>query len=181
MKFKEYNDYYLIYLIREMHCEVSLNLMFKKYEVFIRKKINSFRINRIDYDDYLQEGMIVLNKAVNHYDNMFKKTFFAYFDVLLTRRYITLKNTDLRKIQYDLVENLNVADEREDLLNEAVDVYIIRDYYMQLNIPIEKMIFMDYFVEEINVSRICEKYNINRKRAYNIINNIKVKIKQKLK
>ena len=81
MNFKDYNDFYLIYLIKEMHCEVSLKLMFEKYGIFIKKKIHSFKIRNIDYDDFYQEGLICLNKAIYSYNDKYKKTFYKYFDI----------------------------------------------------------------------------------------------------
>ena len=60
MSYKAYNDYELLYLVNNQQDMVALDILLKKYEKFIYKKINSFFPRSKDVDDYYQEGLLSL-------------------------------------------------------------------------------------------------------------------------
>lgn len=177
MNFKDYNDFYLIYLIKEMHCEVSLKILFEKYSVYIKKKISSFKIKGLDYDDFFQEGLICLNKAIEHFDQTYKKTFFKYFDVVLTRRFINLKNNLINKQCSYLDYDYDCFDKNTDIISESVVEYSVREYSNKLN-DNEKKVFIKYFILEESIDKISKDLNWNRKKTYNLLFKIRSKIKE---
>ena len=83
------NDNELLYLIKN-HDEEALELMFKKYENLILSKIRQYHFPISNKEDYLQEGRIVLLKAIDTYRTEFEKTFTKYFELLLINRFNTL-------------------------------------------------------------------------------------------
>lgn len=85
----KYNDYELLYLIQEMDDE-ALDIMLKKYIPLIKARIKAFRIKKSSQEDFLQEGLLVLNKAIQRFNPDSKKTFTRYFDMILQRRFIQI-------------------------------------------------------------------------------------------
>lgn len=85
----QYNDYELLYLIRE-HCDIALDIMFQKYVPLIKSRIRSFHIKEWNKEDFFQEGLITLYKAITTFREDMNKTFTKYFDLILQRRYIQI-------------------------------------------------------------------------------------------
>jgi len=84
-----YNDYELLYLIRE-NCDIALDIMFEKYVPLIRSRIRSFHIKEWNKEDFFQEGLITLYKAITTFREDMNKTFNKYFDLILQRRYMQI-------------------------------------------------------------------------------------------
>jgi len=85
----QYNDYELLYLIYE-NDDTALDIMFQKYTPLIKARIRGFRIKPWNYEDFLQEGLLVLNKAIQTFNPETKKTFNKYFDLILQRKFIQI-------------------------------------------------------------------------------------------
>ena len=83
-----YNDYELLYLIREKSDE-ALEIMYRKYTPLIRKRILDFRI-QVNHEDFFQEGLLALDIAIRRYIDLYDKTFNKYFDLILQRRFIQI-------------------------------------------------------------------------------------------
>jgi RNA polymerase sporulation-specific sigma factor len=58
----QYNDSELLYLMYE-DCEIALGILFNKYSNLIKKRLSDFRIHAKNYDDFYQEGLMMLYKA----------------------------------------------------------------------------------------------------------------------
>lgn len=85
----QYNDYELLYLIQE-NCDIALDIMFKKYVPLIKSRIRSFHIKEWNKEDFFQEGLISLYKAITTFREDKNKTFTKYFDLILQRKYIQI-------------------------------------------------------------------------------------------
>ena len=63
MNYKKYNDYELIYMVRE-NDDISKNVLFDKYLPVIKNMANNYYTKlkgyNCDYDDFFQEAMIAL-------------------------------------------------------------------------------------------------------------------------
>jgi RNA polymerase sporulation-specific sigma factor len=70
--------------------------MFQKYAPLIKARIKGFRIKPWNFDDFLQEGLLVLYKAVQTYKMDSRKTFNKYFDMILQRRYMQILRKESR-------------------------------------------------------------------------------------
>ena len=71
MDYKNYNDYELVYEIREQN-EDAYNIMMQKYSTLINKYASLYyskaKSYKIEYDDLVQEGYIGLFQAIDSYD-----------------------------------------------------------------------------------------------------------------
>ena len=88
MNYKKYNDYELIYMVRE-HDEDSNDILYQKYIPIIHHLANSFyqsnKYYGYDYDDFVQEATLAFYKALTSFDEK-ENTLFYTFVILCIRR-----------------------------------------------------------------------------------------------
>ncbi|MGM9971478.1 MAG: sigma-70 family RNA polymerase sigma factor [Anaeroplasmataceae bacterium] len=166
----KYNDYELIYMIKE-NDDTALNLMYEKYTPYIYKIIREMNIFPRFVDDFLQEGYICLYNAIKTYDMNYNKTFFKYFEIILKRRYYRL---------YSVYKRIDIPIEDLDLsLEENVKEYnydIYRMYDIGLSLikdDLEKNIYIGLYQEGLSYIEISQKYNIDIKKIYNTVQKFK--------
>ena len=68
LDFKNYNDYELIYYIKDGN-EAALDFMIKKYEPLIKKLTTSFIRFSDKRDDLIQEGYLILMECIDKYND----------------------------------------------------------------------------------------------------------------
>ena len=88
MNYKKYNDYELIYMVRE-NDDNCRDILFLKYQPVIHNIANDYykRFSKYgyDYDDFVQEASIAFQRALLYYDEN-KDTIFYSFVVLCIKR-----------------------------------------------------------------------------------------------
>ncbi len=112
MDYKNFNDYEVVYMIRE-NDEDSRNLMFRKYFPVVRRyafKFLDFAKNHgMELDDLIQEGMIALNHAIDYYSENSGVLFYTYATLCIQRHLITFcRNIGSNR---HLILNQSVSDE----------------------------------------------------------------------
>ena len=182
----QYNDYELLYLIYEGD-EEALGIIFKKYDPLIKKKLYDFKIKNSLYDDFYQEGLIVLYVAVKTYNPSFNKTFTKYFELLLSRRIMTLLR-DMKKehekvvvIESDVLkdssESFNYSDKM--LSDNANHDILLKDNNIpssMLTLAERDVLAMRYFKGKSS-KEIADELNIDVKKVYNALYQAKKKIR----
>ena len=182
----QYNDYELLYLIYEGD-EEALGIIFKKYDPLIKKKLYDFKIKNSLYDDFYQEGLIVLYVAVKTYNPSFNKTFTKYFELLLSRRIMTLLR-DMKKehekvvvIESDILkdssESFNYSDKM--LSDNANHDILLKDNNIpssMLTLSERDVLAMRYFKGKSS-KEIADELNIDVKKVYNALYQAKKKIR----
>lgn len=171
MNNKSFNDNELLYLIQEGN-EEALEIMFQKYEPLIKAKVKKFNIEEILVEDFIQEGRLMLHKAIKLYDSASKKTFNKYFDLIMTNQFITLlrKNKKYDELAYVVTEDLEDRHHRIDEKLEDIDFS-----KLQLS-KLEKEIYKLRFLRNLKISDICQILNVNEKTVYNTIQRVKIKL-----
>lgn len=170
----KYNDYELLYLISEKN-DYALEIMYKKYEPLIKKRIKDFKIKSRNREDYFQEGLWMLNIAIMKYDQNQRKTFNKYFDLILQRHFIHLLRSE-KSYFYNTILTDNV-----ELLGDCY--YVENKYYQNEEDDItnfsnfEKEIFY-YYKDNIKPREIAKVLNIPIKKVYDAICRIKKKSKK---
>jgi RNA polymerase sporulation-specific sigma factor len=84
------NDYELVYLFKTQKDSIAFDFLFQKYRKFIWKNIHMLNIDQKEHDDFFQEGILMLHKAVQTFDESKNKTFTRYFELILKRHYYQL-------------------------------------------------------------------------------------------
>ncbi len=171
---KKYNDYELLYLIAEKN-EHALDIMFDKYTNLIRKRIELFKIQSRLVDDFFQEGLLVLDKAIRRFDESYNKTFTRYFDELLQWRFMEILrkekeyfyNVSLVEDMYYLADEVKFYDEEKKAIN------IDNIYFSDL----EMAVYEYKFVQMKKTTEIMELTNATRKSIYNATVRIRAKLK----
>ncbi len=171
------NDNELLYQIRN-HDEEALEIMLKKYENLICSKIIKYHFPLKNKEDYLQEGRLVLVKAIETYREEYEKTFMRYFELLLNNRFNTLYHKNKKYHKHIVLvdqENLDVSKEIEQ--DSKVELNFNIGNFSEL----ERDIYLFHFKENHSISETSEKFQISKKQVYNCISRIKMKLEKKIK
>lgn len=160
-------------MILECNCDIAYKIMMDKYKFFILKKIRKFYIIERFHDDFLQEGFVTLNKAIYSFSDVFNKTFLRYFELLLERDFFKIKNSSYYKNNELVSEFLDIEDRNIDIINEEITLYKQKELGLEFNKEIDKVVYINYFLLNYDVSYIREKYNYTTKKIYNSIYKIK--------
>lgn len=175
--FKGYNDHELLYMIKANHDEKALDILFDKYKFLIGKKISGFNVFSCDRDDFMQEGLILLHKAIWIYDTKYNKTFTKFFEVILERRFINLLNQNRRYREMTQAFGEQVKEYSHDVLEEYVFTYAVDAIKSDLKSDLEKTVYEAHFVRFISVKEIVLTYGFTTRQVYNAIYRIKEKLK----
>ena len=92
--FVNYNDYELLYLINDEGSEQAFDILFKKYDIFIKNIARKYLFDSDKRDDLYQEGLLVLLKCIKSFREAENASFYSYFYVSLNRRYSLLLKRD---------------------------------------------------------------------------------------
>ena len=164
------NDYELIYLFKETQSEQALKKLIAKYNPLIWKNIYKFYVPLQDQDDFYQEALITLVESINKFDSSYNKTFTRYYELLLHRRFIALKNKQPKYI---------LSPKPELFFKEHTPPFEI---YFDINVlsDFEKKVWNLYYNEKLIMKSIAKTLNTDLKSIKNAIYRIKHKLKQQL-
>lgn len=165
------NDYELLYQIAN-NDTYAYELMIEKYKLFIFCKIKSFHV--LEKEEFFQEGLIVLNTAINTFKDEYNKTFTRYFEKLLVNKFINLKKKE--RIEYSFDEDFYM--QKEYILEEVIYEYETKALCSSFD-ELERNIYIDYFLEKGSVEYISQKYHLSTQKTYYYIRQIKNKSNKK--
>lgn len=169
LDFKNYNDYELIYYIRE-GSEAALVFMIKKYEPLIKKLATTLIGFSDKKDDLIQEGFLIFMKCVEKYNDNMNCCFYSYFIISLRRCFY--------KLIKDEYYNMPILEEDP--------------YYIDIESTYKNFKGRDFFFEDdkINMFDLCiigdtsirqyaTIYNIPYKKALALYEDVKKELKLK--
>lgn len=146
MNYKNYNDYELISMVRE-NDEFSYYSLFEKYKPIV-KNISKEFYDRYsdygyDYDDFIQEGYVGFQNALNKYDSSKGVLFYTFVELCIRRRLlsftknITLPKRNISNKYFVSLDDLDVRDNSVSL-NDELDyedtMNIIKDVLYSLDL-----------------------------------------------
>ena len=176
----KYNDNELLYLY-SWHIEEALNILIAKYSVFIRLKLSRFRIKSAQFEDFYQESLLVLNHAINTFDENKDASFFTYFELLLERRIMRLLSNNKRQTNFILADpqEFDIKDEQnlEQNFYYAKILNSIKSIKMS---DLKKQIFNEIFIEEKKVNEFVKEHDLDYKEVYNQIYLLRKKIRKEI-
>lgn len=140
------NDDELIYLVREIGEEFR-EVILKKYESLVNliafQKFKRQGSMGVDLEDYVQEGFIGLNNAINHYDIDSKATFYTYASICINRKiHISMRKYYRAKeiTDYRYYE----PEDSSYVIAEDCEYYAINTYYYERLIRLIHKFHFDY-------------------------------------
>lgn len=150
--------------------------MFRKYENLIKSKIYRFNIHYSQYEDFYQEGCLVLLEAIHKYDIKYGKTFTRFFELLLVRKFMTLLkklNKPVVTLSEDVLGSIYVEEEKPVYVTSK-HVEIAREELTDT----EYDVFFEHYVKNKKIKEICLKYSLTEKKVYNALYRIKLKLRR---
>lgn len=199
MDYKDYNDYEIIYCIRENN-EEAKELMYKKYKPFIEsvaKKLVHYS-KGLETSDFIQEGMLALSNAIISFDEEKDITFYTYARACIEKKMISLvvKNNSTKhkilnnsipfEINDDEGEHLIFGDILEDkgsnpedvIMNSEEEKILLNNIRNNLT-DFENQVF-DLKISGFSYKEIAEILEKNPKSIDNSIQRIKIKAKEQI-
>ena len=169
------NDYELLYLIGERNDDAH-SLLVQKYQPLIKSKLRYFKIRPSDYDDYLQEGNLVLALAIKKFNPVFGKTFTRFFELLLVRAIAAKMTPSHKQVIYfseDMFDHVMIQETpRLRILPKHME--IAKEVLNEL----EYKIFVAHYHEVRSLDRIAQDEGLGVKKVYNCIYQIKRKLRE---
>lgn len=161
-----YNDNELLYMMYE--CEDrALELLFHKYLGLIHRRLQLFRIQSKNYDDFFQECLMSFYDALNTYNGFYGKTFNRYFDLILQRRIMLV----LRR-ERNYFYNVNIVEDLDSFVVEERPLFYVDDFSLT---NLEKYVYTLRYKFNYSIEDITKILKCNSKKVYNIIFAIKQK------
>jgi RNA polymerase sigma factor (sigma-70 family) len=189
------NDDELIYMIHQ-GSGIARKMLFDKYYPIISQLISKAVFNpayfKVDYDDLINNGIVMLTNAINNYrpENGY---FYSYIKMLVVtetkgymRRFL-IKQHDLIEISYDHYSNddndmslLNFIPSN-DFYSAPSDFYVLKEGIERFATtpsltPLEKRIFM-LKNEGYSYLEIATMHNLTAKDIDNIVQKVRREIK----
>lgn len=161
-KYKEENDYELLYLVSENN-EDARDMFFDKYDNVIRMKASKYKkfveSKGFDFNDLLQEGRLGLTQAINDYKEQKNVQFYTFANLCIDRQLATF----LR----------NITRDKHKLLNESISLDTSTN---SIGRPLTELILDDKNIDpEVSFIELEEKtklYNDIEKKLTTIENDV---------
>lgn len=117
MLYKEYNDNELINYISE-NSEEAKDIIYDKYKPFIvsvaKKMVTGCKNSGLDINDLIQEGMLGLNLAINHFSSKKEASFYTFAKTCIERKILSAVISANRQKHKILNESLSFDYESKD-------------------------------------------------------------------
>lgn len=124
MKYKDYNDYELIYMVRENDEEFK-DLLFRKYAPIVGKLsldfYNNYKNYGYEYEDFYQEAMLAFNNAIINYDDN-KGTIFYTFLIVCVKRALLSYVRNISNAKKNIDNNMLVELDEFKLIDKNSDI-----------------------------------------------------------
>ena len=174
-EFGKYNDYELLYLYKT-NVEEAKEILFWKYSFLIKSRIQRLGVPRIYWDDYYQEGCLMLYRAIKIYDEESKMSFTNFFELLLKRRILTLLRKNLKE------EEIEIIDDLDDYSNLIVnnDIKVLLEEFDYNFSDIEKIAYERIIINNEKIETVSKELGINSKSLSNAKQRALLKIKKEV-
>ena len=160
----------------KINVEEAKEILFWKYSFLIKSRIYKMGVPQFLWDDYFQEGCLMLHKAIRIYDESSQMTFTGFFELLLKRKIITLLKKDLKKIsneQYDDFEEFPDFENQDMLLNESdAEEFSFSE--------LERAVYIRLIIQQEKVEDVAEEFKISTRSLYNAKQRALKKIRNKI-
>lgn len=188
----QYNDYELIYMIKESS-EEALKIIIDKYDPIIKNMAFSYAkkysMFNFDVDDLIQEGRIALYNSISKFDENKNILFYSFLLICVKRAMNNVVRKAFRKQDLlidDYVENdnydMNIPDKTNyqpfNILEDIeMDKHII--YFKNSLSDLESAIF-ELRLNNFKYAEIAKLLDIKVKKVDNEMMKIKIKLKKYL-
>ncbi len=156
--YTNYNDYELIYLIRDNNPN-AFDLLFSKYDVLIKLIVNEMYQRDERSYDLIQEGRMLLYECINKYDWDYDVSFFSYFSICLRRKIKKELRKDYYSNTFRLKDNMAYTNNG---LDERILIELYKRQYKDDELAL--IILEDNIKREISLIQLAVDLKINYKK-----------------
>lgn len=198
MEYRDYNDYELLSYISENN-EDAHEIIFKKYEPMItstaRKMYRYCKNSGLELNDLIQEGMIGLSQAIEHFKEQKDASFYTFAKTCVDRKIISLVVSSTRLKHKILNESLSLEITDQDgktiplenilsdesynpenmLLDSEYETELLTNISQKLT-DFEKQVF-ELKMNDFNYKEIANILDKSPKAIDNALQRIRIKIK----
>ena len=186
MNYNNYNDYELVYMVRE-NDESSYDVLFQKYypviENIAMECYQGFSSYGYDYEDFLQEGYYAFQKALASYDEKKDALFYTYVSICVRRKLYSF----CRKVSCQKNYNSLLCDDVDEnpILDSSYDpslIFPFHEFWYELwnliySYPDEYAWVFELRINGFSYSEIEKLLEIPARRAQAIMSILQKKIK----
>ena len=172
MNYKKYNDYELLYMVKEKD-EGSQDILYQKYLPVIRNLANEFYSRYFnygyDYEDFLQEAIVAFHRAVLAYNEDKDSLFYTFVVVCIRRsllsfcRNVTSSRKNIANQYLFEIDNCEVADIRSDM-NVIFDEFVLQSFCLETikNLSFDEGCVFELCINGFNLNEIATLLDIPR-------------------
>lgn len=171
---EKYNDNELLYLVQE-NDDFAKEILIGKYKPLIINKIEKLHLEKDEIEEFYQEGLICLVKAINSYDEKYYFSFNGYFQLILKRKFIDLLKLKKKK---DKIVYINNLDEYVIEKRYENDLNTINEEDLELS-NFEKQVYLLRFITCLKPKDIAINLDANIKQVYDALDRIRKKARKK--
>jgi len=190
MEYKKYNDYELVYMVRE-NDDDSYAILFEKYLPIIRRiagdYYKSYSSYGSDLDDFIQEGYLGFQKALLSYDENKDVLFYTYVVLCIHRKLlsyckrITCDSKNISNTNYVDYESIPLMDD-SPLLE---DIFTNRELYHNIwdivyTFSFEYTCVFELRMNHFHYDEISTLLDISVRRAQFIVRKIQQKLRKEI-
>lgn len=157
MYFVNYNDFELIYLVKE-GSEQALNILYQKYSIYITKLASQYYPYGDKRLDLIQEGLMSLDLCIKSFNPKFTISFFSYFTIIIKRNFSKLLKSNYYKKLYTLNEGIMTKEADTNPLFHRISKLWSEE--------LDVLIYHECFIGGMNIRRLAIKFNIPYHRVY---------------
>lgn len=157
MRYACYNDYELLYLVKE-GSQRALDILYHKYTVFVCSRVRKYIINSDKRNDMIQEGLMVVDKCIKNYDPNSPISLFWYISLSISRKYSKLINEDYYRSKIIFSDNEIAYSSSDDMQHNKS--FLLRAEYFFTD-PIDILIYNENLLDGTPLLKLSEKYNIS--------------------
>lgn len=186
------NDYELVYFAKENDDDAIKNLITKYGNLLVSKaRKYSFYTSRfgIDYDDLLQEELIIFYNSVMNFNQNNNSCFNTFINICIERKLSSLLVSVQRNLFYKEVisielEDVNLLDVYMDNSYNPDDIILNNEKYNLLyktikdNLSNYENIIFELKINNLSTLEISDLMDKNIKDIYNVLDRIKIKTKR---
>ncbi len=145
MKYNNYNDYELIYMVRE-NDDNSRDILYQKYYPIICHIANDYyqknKYYGFEFEDFLQEATLAFFRALINYNEKENTLFYTFITICIRRKMMSFcqrisnKNNNFSSLDCISLDDIDIEDSRSNFNHVFLDKEIeniIRDYLYSLS------------------------------------------------
>lgn len=177
--FVKHNDFELLYLLKNGSSKAEV-MLYDKYTILLKKFYLKYGFyTRWCWDDFLQEGLLLLTTTLRSFSEKYNASFYIYFEMCLKRKVMRMQNY-AKGLNLKETGTMYLSDlEYKDSNTFSMKKYIIEKTISSLDDE-SKQIATECILKGVSLKSYCNKYHLNYLSTKYIYNKLKKNLTKKV-